>query len=632
MTCRAPKGIDALNRIPKFVLWLHLDCTKVLTRGRAEPPCSDRNHTTKMPSYLGDAIQISLSHAELKGTLTQKPLKRVGKETREVLETIDTAFKNGNRLKELPFPSDDGLSLRYLGESHDHMPFYMIKAGQSLYQRPITLGKIPEGSSFARSKSLTKSASSTQKTNSCSLERRALCLTVGLNAGSFLPQPSCTTLPGRKSTLQDIKVDVFFNGERCACTFTPARSLPSNGQFKSLETYHGKRTALAVEQPWIIVPADQSPDGDVRADKHPKLGNPDQRWAAVNNLLLSEAEDSAKDEHGHLTVLGDYLYALATVKLPEDLQRLQSVNYGVLDVILISGQGKKDDASEKYLTRPVSARLSRLDWDMLSAMTQYGVKSRKAATLTTLKNDPSYKPSNIGVTKSRSKVAGSHNIKTPAPGRTKRKKPAGQGTTVLPVPFTPMSTQGRLATSMSTPDSARMLDSPLVAKRRRIMEATNCLSLPLRAAASDRFIRQSGTIQNGSPVHSQPIRTHGSAPPSRISVFRLPPEHLQRYSIPVRPVSQPIWGATQGHKLQTPQGRVATTVNTPRKTVPSSASDSITVAAPPIKNPLLSASQINEDCVITYDPNGLRQVRKERTGSFQESGVILGVRYIILPT
>ena len=587
-----------------------------------------------MPSYLGDAIQISLSHAELKGTLTQKPLKRVGKETREVLEAIDTAFKHGIRLQELPVRSDDGLSLRCLGESHDHMPFQIIKAGQSLYQRPISLGKKPEGSSFAQSKSLTKPASSTQKTKSCSLERRALCLTVGLNAGSFLPQPSCTTLPGRKAMLQDIKVDVFFNGERCACTFTPARSLPSNGQFKSLETYHGKRTALAVEQPWIIVPADQSSKGDVRENKLLKLDNPDQRWAAVNSLLLSEAEDSAKDEHGHFTVLGDYLHALANVKLPGDLQGLQSVNYGVLDVVLISGQGKKDDASEKYLTKPVSARLGRLDWDMLPAISQYGVKSQKAATLTTLKNDPSYKPINIGVTKSRSKTADSYGIKTPAPGRTKRKKPAVQGTGILPAQFTPVSTQRRPATSMSNPDSARMLDSPLVAKKRRIIEAPGCLSLPLRAAASDRSLRNSGTIQNRFHIQSQPASNHGSAQPSKVSVFRLPPEHLQRYSIPVRPLSQPAWRAAQSHTPRTPQAQGITPVNTARTTLPSSASDSITLAAPPAKNqnPLPSASQINEDCVITYDPNGLRQVRKERTGSFRESGVILGVRYIILPT
>ncbi|MCJ1331986.1 hypothetical protein MMC10_008678 [Thelotrema lepadinum] len=593
-----------------------------------------------MPSYLGGAVQISLSHANLQGTLTENPIKRAGKETRENIDRTEVEFSNGVRFQELPVRSSDGLSLRFLGEEHDHMPFYMLKAGKSIHQPRKTSNETIAGIPFSESghsSTFPKSPSFTQDMSPSSLERRALCLTVGMTAGSFLPQPSCTVPPGGKATIQDVKVDVFFNGERCACTFSPARTLPSIGKFKSLETYHGKRKALGVETPWIVVPAGQTADGSVRENKRSKWSNADQRWGSVNSLLLAEAEASAKDEQGKLTILGDYLHALANVKIPGDIQGLQSVNYGVLDVVLISGLGKKDEASEKYLTKPVSARLSRLDWGLAPATAQLGVKSRRGATLTTVKNRPRPEPGSInGVPQNKSTASGPTSTKTPIPSRIKRKPSLDMRTPTTIARSTQTSTQGQAATSTSTPDSTQMLDSPLVAKRRRILETPTDLNLPLRSVTPNRSIGTPGTARSGPSVQSQttrvsqPMISPGDVQPNRVSTFRLPTEHPGRYPIPRKTPSQPALSRTQNYTTQAPQAQSRTLLNTPNP-LPSNAKDSITVVAPPSNVPPPCSSQINEDCIITYDPKGVRQVRKERTGKFEESGVILGVRYIVLP-
>ena len=574
-----------------------------------------------MPSYLGGSIQISLSHADLSGTLTKNPLRRVGKETRDNLDVIDCEFGNAIRLQEVPIPSEeDGLSQRFLGKDRD-MPFLMIKSGNSLYRRvspslenahgnpsdPNRANKNSQVSS--RSSSLTTSA---QGSGYYDIERRALNLTVSLTARSFLPQPSYTVNPGRRPIVQDVKADIFFNGERCACTFFPARSLPGELS-RSIEVFHGKRIALSTEKPWIIVPTGQNAEGNLRENKRSKLSSPGKRWAAINSLLLVEARTLAKDRDGNPTILAEYLRSLASLKVPGDLQGGQGSNYGVLDVVLISGLGKKDEAGNKYLLEPRSARLSRLDWSFPCTSTN---ASRKA---------PSPTP----------------DFEIPIPSRPKRK--------LSPDCETPVIAARASRTSLS--ESTITLDSPLVAKRRRTVEKNRNTKPKLTL----RFNTHSGSPALPPPVppptpneavpkprQTKTSKAAGQFPmaldrskQSKLAIIKRSPERLQHFPTAKAQTSRSLRSSTSSY----PHAQINGFFNgdsphspaAPLTASPVPIINSATSEAPPTLLPL-PPSKINEDCVITYDPHGVRQVRKERTGWFKESGVLLGVRYIVVPT
>ena len=189
-------------------------------------------------------------------------------------------------------------------------------------------------------------------------EPHALTLTVLLSKASFL-----RTYDRRleRYITQDVKIDVFFNGELCASTYVPERYRGyANSQTELTQQFSGRRIARLAQRPWILISPEQDNVGFLKKNRRSTEGaSAKQRWEALSSALGVEAEKWGKNSHGELPVIGEYLASLAKLEMPsevEGLQRSGSPNFGVLDVVIISGKGQKDDSSTPYLSEPTRLR------------------------------------------------------------------------------------------------------------------------------------------------------------------------------------------------------------------------------------------------------------------------------------
>ncbi|KAI4153372.1 MAG: hypothetical protein LQ340_002346 [Diploschistes diacapsis] len=620
-----------------------------------------------MPSYLGGSLRISLSHADLQRSLTENPLRRVGKEVRDNLQSVSDEFNNnGIRLQELPIPSDeDSMSLRFLGHLKN-MPFYMMKAGERLYQErhPIVNSiEVASASKAGRPAAAPSTATSSsapaskRDVTSRTHERRALCLSITLLPGSFIPQPSGVVSSDGKPPLQDVKVDVFMNGIRSACNLFPARALSSKGSHQFTETFHGHRTDIAVEKPWIMVPTGQDADGNLRENKRIKVSSADERLAAINNILQSNPEVLKTDDQGQLTILGEYFQSLAKVKLPQDIRVGGRARFGVIDVVVTSGWGKKDDPSNKYLVKPLSARLSRTHWVSLSNPRTVAKDQRRAIPAIKC-NIKSVKPGkNTQNSPPNCSHGATQDLEQPIPSRLKRKAHFDPIESIHTPQITATPDHTPSNDSLSPETYADLFDSPLVAKRRRMVSVTIPPSPSHARTVAQSSAPQSESQQSFSqPTSLMSTRSRGartskiteskpvclttttSAPSqkSKVAVLKLPLGRLKALTSPSSAASKSqLPGRTfsnqTGGSSQARDSLREKTGETPPTAAPTGQDRA---AVDPRLAQTLEAlqAQVNEDCIIAYDPKGLRQVRKERSGWFKESGVILGVRYILVPT
>lgn len=190
----------------------------------------------------------------------------------------------------------------------------------------------------------------------------ALCLTVFLSKFSFMRSHGEI---GRR--FNDIKIDVFFNGQLCASTYVPERLRADGHSLKShIVRFTGCRVGRVLEKPWMIVPPGQEPNGAIRQYKRDGglYSVAKQRWASISEALANEAGKLERDKNGKLTVLGDYLDSLAKLDMPTEVSEMQKVGgpkFGVIDVVVITGKGHKDEAGHPFLHEPKQIRSSRPD-------------------------------------------------------------------------------------------------------------------------------------------------------------------------------------------------------------------------------------------------------------------------------
>lgn len=191
---------------------------------------------------------------------------------------------------------------------------------------------------------------------------QALCLTVQLSKRSFLPNPYRGV---KKIPVFDVKIDIYFNGELCASAYVPERHRSESGIAELTQRFGGRRIDRLLERPWTIVPSGQNADGSLREHKSSQGGyvGAQQRWSAISELLKAEAEKGGRNKWGDLSVLGDYLQNLSKLEMPKEVEELQKpggANYGIIDVVLTTGCGKKDDPDVGYLSKPTRIRTSDL--------------------------------------------------------------------------------------------------------------------------------------------------------------------------------------------------------------------------------------------------------------------------------
>lgn len=187
----------------------------------------------------------------------------------------------------------------------------------------------------------------------------ALCLTVFLSNSSFVRTKDKGTM---RTELNDVKVDVYFNGALCGSHYVPRRySGEAYAMTEHIVRFTGRRIGRLIEKPWVIVPAGQNPDGGLREYRRGKVAyaGAQQRWNDISCSLLTEADTVGLDVKGERPVIGEYLESLAKLPMPkevEDMQKAGSPKFGVLDVVVIWGKGNKYRPDAPYIIEPTSIR------------------------------------------------------------------------------------------------------------------------------------------------------------------------------------------------------------------------------------------------------------------------------------
>ena len=372
--------------------------------------------SSTMPTYFARSTKVELSVSNLAKSTDQGPLFHRDAQTKIKLQAAASELSNGTVLKEIPIYTDnDGSHMRFLGE-HKDMPFLMVRTGKYFFDDEM------HGSTSKRSSIVSSPASSTSSCDSIALigsgstlsslptstpklemdlgqcseaptekgkvatsttvsvydtsgdrelkpfntpqaqlvpEPHALTLTVFLSKASFLKTFDRKL---EKYITQDVKIDVFFNGELCASTYVPERYRGyANNQTELTQRFSGRRIARLAQRPWVLVPPGQNSDGTLRTNKRSKGSDgAKQRWEVLSSALNMEAGKWGRNRYGELPVVGDYLASLAKLQMPPELEELQkpgSPKFGVLDVVVISGKGQKDDSSTAYLSEPTRLRV-----------------------------------------------------------------------------------------------------------------------------------------------------------------------------------------------------------------------------------------------------------------------------------
>ena len=122
-----------------------------------------------------------------------------------------------------------------------------------------------------------------------------------------------------------------------------------------------------IVKPWVFAPRDRkSRTTHNGLDEHSRAedGDSNPRWGTISRKFGAEAE---RDTLGDRPISADYLTSLATLPLPSDitdLERTDDATFGVVDVLIIRGDGQKDGPDSTYLTKPTKIRAHRHSADL----------------------------------------------------------------------------------------------------------------------------------------------------------------------------------------------------------------------------------------------------------------------------
>ena len=298
----------------------------------------------------------------------------------------------------LCIPGEDS-HVSFLGEPPSY-PFFMVRAGKDIFKdthdargvrtRSSTsaVSEVKAGGSAGRKSEplkpiavRRKSTDSTSTVNSSYmildytspsvpkpisniqpvLAPRTLGVVVNLSPDSFLsPSPPTGGLPRtkRRGDLQDIQISVFFNGEFCGSELVPKRSISTPSE--RIRLFSGRRVGQKEERAWVIIPPGQGPDGELRDVLGKRIKSiyptPQSRWDAIGKSLDQEAAGWLTDSRGRKTYTGEYLTSLAKLPMPEEVARMErpgGQRYGVIDVLITVGRGRKLESNHHYINAPM---------------------------------------------------------------------------------------------------------------------------------------------------------------------------------------------------------------------------------------------------------------------------------------
>jgi hypothetical protein len=120
------------------------------------------------------------------------------------------------------------------------------------------------------------------------------------------------------------------------------------------QVFAGTRVDFLAERPWIILPPGLAADGTVRKGST-KTRSAEQRWAQICLALQEEARERGTNEESEMPPTADFLSALATMPMPEQVRDMQQAGgnvFGTVDVVITAGEGRKLVSGIGYLKAP----------------------------------------------------------------------------------------------------------------------------------------------------------------------------------------------------------------------------------------------------------------------------------------
>lgn len=327
-----------------------------------------------MPCLYGAGVRIHLASQPLAPTLTKHVQLKKGFDAASKSDQAEKLLRESVHTllpeERVPFPGDDGeLAVNWLGDA----PFLQVVVGES-YGRLGQLQHLKQKLALSQDINSRRSSQAIatrigrllsfdgENVESSSIEQfpmhglpmaptsytsptndqepKALILFVMLSDKTFFHNPF-------NSHPQHLKIDVLFNGQLSSSTLIHAQDVRSGA--KSLDqVFAGARIDFMAERPWVI----HSPQSGT-ASGHATSAQ--ARWADICKALTSESHERGSDVDGERPPTARYLQELANMQMPDmirDLQKPGGMKFGIIDVIITVGVGRKAVNNAVYLKSP----------------------------------------------------------------------------------------------------------------------------------------------------------------------------------------------------------------------------------------------------------------------------------------
>lgn len=162
----------------------------------------------------------------------------------------------------------------------------------------------------------------------------------------------------QKFVPRDLKVDCYYNGNLVVSTFLPSRLRTELSGIR--HSFSGRRIDQLIECPWVLVPpaqrANKQSPGKLHCfDFYDAEAEAEMRWDQISQSISDEANRFQLDQRGRRPPSGMYLNSLAQVRMPPVVKDMQTPNgpkFGVVDVVISLGTGKKHLAGAFNLKKP----------------------------------------------------------------------------------------------------------------------------------------------------------------------------------------------------------------------------------------------------------------------------------------
>jgi hypothetical protein len=360
---------------------------------------------TDMPALHSAGIHVRLATVPLKQTLTPNVVLKKGEIAAQQCEKAEAELRKSKFLDEecVAFPGDEeGFSMNWLGGA----PFLMVRTAEDTKREEIGVRGVNGRGSLAGGRAYDEPAEpatpveqplrtparsrrdiSSASTNSIdigpdSLDGRRLSrpatrahpntawtvdpvrlhLTPSLDqaAAKIDADPKALVLHViltdktfyesiESGTLQHIKIDVFLNGQLSSCVLLHHNDLRAGT--KSLhQIFAGNRVDYMIERPWVI----HSPRKSLCNNQ--AILSVQNRWEEISRALMTEANARGVKAGGERPPSGKYLNELANMQMPATVSEMQKPGgrtFGVVDVVVTVGKGKKVTSGVGYLKTPM---------------------------------------------------------------------------------------------------------------------------------------------------------------------------------------------------------------------------------------------------------------------------------------